>query len=142
MSSATSPTDPPADCMSSSDDPAEPAEILAYRRERGFVAELASPDECMRLIPGLTPEIKGGVRSPRHGQVDPFLTMAALAAAARRAGAELLPDTRVDAITMDGDQSVTAEFVPIGRASIRECTARGMDYSIGLYLPGRSTPDL
>jgi len=36
----------------------------------------------------------------------------------------------------------TDEFVPIGRASIRECTTRAMDYSIGLYLPGRSTPDL
>lgn len=36
----------------------------------------------------------------------------------------------------------TAEFVPIGRASIRECTTKAMDYSIGLYLPGRSTPDL
>ena len=36
----------------------------------------------------------------------------------------------------------TAEFVPSGRASIRECTTRAMDYSIGLYLPGRSTPDL
>ena len=36
----------------------------------------------------------------------------------------------------------TAEFVPIGRASIRECTTRGLDYQIHLYMPGRSTPDL
>ena len=86
--------------------------IIEYRRERGFVAELASPDECARLIPGLTAEIKGGVRSVRHGQVDPFLTMAALARAAHGAGAELLPDTRVDAITMDGDR-VTGVSTPV-----------------------------
>jgi len=36
----------------------------------------------------------------------------------------------------------TAEFVPIGRALIRECTTKGMDYSIALYVPSRSTPDL
>src|SRR2546430_9978261 len=39
------------------DDPVEPADLIAYRRERGFVAELASPDECARLIPGLTANI-------------------------------------------------------------------------------------
>src|SRR5439155_255578 len=64
------------------DDPVEPADLIAYRRERGFVAELASPGECARLIPGLTANIKGGVRSPRPGPVDPILTMAALARAA------------------------------------------------------------
>jgi len=107
------------------DDPAEPVEIVAYRRERGFVAELASPDECVRLIPGLTTEIKGGVRSPRHGQVDPFLAMAALARAARDAGAELLPDTRVDAITMEGDR-ITGVRTPRGRiASERVVNATG-----------------
>jgi len=36
----------------------------------------------------------------------------------------------------------TAGFVPIGRASVRECTTRGLDYSVTLYMPGRSTPDL
>src|SRR5690242_14250706 len=35
----------------------------------------------------------------------------------------------------------TAGFVPIGRASVRECTTRGLDYSVTLYMPGRSTPD-
>jgi len=36
----------------------------------------------------------------------------------------------------------TAGYVPIGRASVRECTTRGLDYSVTLYMPGRSTPDL
>ena len=36
----------------------------------------------------------------------------------------------------------TAELVPIGRALIRECTTKGMDYNISLYVPSRSTPDL
>jgi sarcosine oxidase subunit beta len=107
------------------DDPVEPDDLIAYRSERGFVAELASPDECARLIPGLTAKIKGGVRSPRHGQVDPFLTMAALARAAQGAGAELLPDTPVDAIAMDGDR-VTGVRTPGGPiASERVVIAAG-----------------
>ena len=36
----------------------------------------------------------------------------------------------------------TAGFVPIGRTSVRQCTIKGLDYSIGLYMPGQSTPDL
>src|SRR5438128_6544507 len=39
-------------------DPAEPAEIAAYRRERGFVAEVVSASECARLLPGLTTGVK------------------------------------------------------------------------------------
>ena len=35
----------------------------------------------------------------------------------------------------------TAEFVPIGRALIRDCTPKGMDYSIALYVPS-CLPDL
>jgi hypothetical protein len=35
----------------------------------------------------------------------------------------------------------TADFVPIGRASVRDCAPRGMDYDIALYVPS-CLPDL
>ena len=36
----------------------------------------------------------------------------------------------------------TANFSPIGRASVRHCTTQGMDYRIGLYMPDRFPDDL
>ena len=36
----------------------------------------------------------------------------------------------------------TAQFVPLGRASVRHCTIQGMDYSIGLYMPDLFVQDL
>ena len=85
-------------------DPGDAGELVAYRRERGLVAELASPEECLQRLPGLTSDIKGGVFSPRHGQVDPFAAMAALARAARDAGAALHPDTAVEKIDIESDR--------------------------------------
>jgi hypothetical protein len=63
----------------------------------------------------------------------------------------LLMDVQKSALWVKSERAIaagtlvnlyTAESVPLGRASIRECTTRAMDYSIGLYLPGRFTPDL
>lgn len=36
----------------------------------------------------------------------------------------------------------TANFSPIGRASVRHCTPKGMDYRLGLYMPDRFADDL
>jgi len=35
-----------------------------------------------------------------------------------------------------------ASFSPIGRASVRHCTPKGMDYRLGLYMPDRFADDL
>ncbi len=80
-------------------DPITPEQIVEYRRERGFVAVALSPAECAARLPGLVGRIQGGVFSPRHGQVNPYLTTRALARAAVAAGARLLagaPVTSVD----------------------------------------------
>ncbi len=84
-------------------DPTEPADLLAYRHERGFVAELVSPEDCRRLLPGLTVEIKGGVLSPRHGQVNPILTARSLAQTAEQLGVRFVLRTEVtDILVRDG----------------------------------------
>jgi sarcosine oxidase subunit beta len=80
------------------DDPTEPIDLLHYRHERGFVAELLSPEDCRKLLPGLNHEIKGGVLSPRHGHVNPILTTKSLAAAAARNGAQFWLHTQVSGI--------------------------------------------
>ena len=36
----------------------------------------------------------------------------------------------------------SANFTPIGRASVRHCTPKGMDYRIGLYMPDQFLQDL
>ena len=79
-------------------DATTPEEIVAYRRERGFVAETLTPAECARRLPGLAREIKGGVFSPKHGQVDPFLATRALAREAESKGVRLLAHAPVIAI--------------------------------------------
>jgi glycine/D-amino acid oxidase-like deaminating enzyme len=84
-------------------DPMDPADILAYRHTRGFVAELLSPEECRRCLPPLRSEIKGGVLSPRHGQVNPILTTKSLAyTAARHFGVEFLLHSPVTSIYVNG----------------------------------------
>src|SRR5207248_9355649 len=79
-------------------DPTTPEQIVAYRRERGFVAETLTPAECAARLPGLAREIKGGVFSPKHGQVDPFLTTRALARDAESRGVRLPAHAPVIAI--------------------------------------------
>jgi hypothetical protein len=36
----------------------------------------------------------------------------------------------------------SSDFSPIGRASVRNCTPKGMDYRLGLYMPDRFVDDL
>jgi sarcosine oxidase subunit beta len=85
------------------DDPTEPDDLLAYRLERGFVAERVNPEDCRRLLPGLTREIKGGVLSPRHGQVNPILTARSLAHTAEQLGVRFLPRTEVTDVHVRND---------------------------------------
>ncbi|MBV9597366.1 MAG: FAD-binding oxidoreductase [Chloroflexi bacterium] len=85
-------------------DPMEPADILAYRHARGFVAELLSPEECRRRLPPLRSEIKGGVLSPRHGQVNPILTTKSLAQTAERHfGVKFLLYSPVTSVSVEND---------------------------------------
>jgi sarcosine oxidase subunit beta len=80
------------------------AEILAYRRQRGFVAEALSPEECRKRLPGLAHDVKGGVLSPRHGQVNPILTTRSLAQTAERHfGVEFQLHSEVTGILTSGD---------------------------------------
>jgi sarcosine oxidase subunit beta len=82
------------------DDPIEPEQLAAYRRARGFAAETLTPAECLRLLPGLTPRIKGGVFAPRSGHANPILTTKGLAKAAEEYGATIWTHTAVTGIAV------------------------------------------
>lgn len=101
-------------------DPTVPEDLLAYRRERGFVAELVSPEDCRKLLPGLSREIKGGVLSPRHGHVNPFLTARSLARTIQRMGVRLLVHTAVTGISVANGavQGVVTDQGRIGAAFV------------------------
>ena len=97
-------------------DPTDPRDLLAYRHERGFVAELVSPEDCRKRLPGLTSEIKGGVLSPRHGQVNPILTARSLAATAEHLGVRFLINTEVTDVLVHAG-AVAGVQTPAGRLS-------------------------
>jgi sarcosine oxidase subunit beta len=107
------------------EDPITPDEIVAYRRGRGFTAEAVTPRDCASLLPGVSTRIKGGVLSPKHGQMDPHLATQALARRATAARVRLEPDTPVTGIDVEGGRvrgvrtphgSMVAEWIVIAAA--------------------------
>jgi len=88
------------------DDPFEPAQLVEYRRESGFVAEALTPEECFKLLPQLNPRIKGGVYAPRNGHANPILTTKGLAKAAQDYGAEIWTHTEVTGVDVRDDAVV------------------------------------
>jgi glycine oxidase len=72
-----------------------------YQRSLGLEAEWLTARECRRLEPGLAPGVAGGIRSTVDHQVDPRALSAALELALERAGARLVTDAPVDAVTIE-----------------------------------------
>jgi sarcosine oxidase, subunit beta len=80
------------------DDPLDPKLAVEFRRERGFVAEAVSPEDCRTLLPGIVAENKGGIFSPNNGHANPILTTKGLAQAAIDHGAEVWTNCPVTGI--------------------------------------------
>src|SRR5579872_1753831 len=68
------------------DEPIEPAQIQQFRQQHGYTAEVLSPEDCRKLIPGLRTDVKGGLFSPKSAHINPIVTMKLLARAAAREG--------------------------------------------------------
>ena len=67
-------------------------------------AEWLGASECRQLEPGLHPRIHGGVHAPHEAGVNPAALVAALRAAAERAGVEVATGAEVKRAIMDGDR--------------------------------------
>jgi len=69
---------------------------IALQRGVGIRTELVSPQAAREFLPGLfTDDLVAAAYEPEAGHADPYLTVNAFAAAARRHGATLLLDTPV-----------------------------------------------
>jgi glycine/D-amino acid oxidase-like deaminating enzyme len=70
----------------------------AVDRAHGGVVELLGPEELRRTAPYVSSRMAGGLLCALEGKANPLLATPALARAARRHGASLLPHTEVTAI--------------------------------------------
>ena len=61
-------------------------DLLAYQHSLGLTAHRRSASECRRLVPALSPTLRGGIEVPGDHQVDNRALLRALVEACRRAG--------------------------------------------------------
>ena len=61
-------------------------DLLAYQHSLGLAAHRRSASECRRLVPALSPAVRGGIEVPGDHQVDNRALLAALLQACRVAG--------------------------------------------------------
>ncbi|MDX6571122.1 MAG: hypothetical protein QOC86_278 [Gaiellales bacterium] len=89
---------------------------LSRARAIGLDAELASPEETLRLLPQASPEsLYGSVYMPGDGNLDPHSATYALAAAARELGAEIRTGERVTGIELGPRRELRAVLTESGR---------------------------
>ncbi len=83
----------------------ELARQAGWAKTFGLPLELVSADEAQRLFPPMSTEgVLGAAYLPTDGYIDPSQLTYALAAGARRRGAEIYTNTRVTAIDVDRNQ--------------------------------------
>jgi glycine oxidase len=82
-------------------------DLLAYQHTLGLEAHRRSASECRRLVPALSPALRGGIEVPGDHQVDNRALLGALAEACRRGGVTFV-EQRVAALA-DGPALVLAD---------------------------------
>ncbi len=82
------------------DDRAVLDQMLAFQQSLGLAAERLAATDCRRLVPALSPGIRGGVAVPGDHQVDNRRLLPALLAAGRRAGVTVIGQ-RAAAVVVD-----------------------------------------
>jgi len=82
------------------DDRAVLDQMLAFQQSLGLAAERLAATDCRRLVPALSPGIRGGVAVPGDHQVDNRRLLPAVLAAGRRAGVTVIGQ-RAAAVVVD-----------------------------------------
>jgi len=75
-------------------------QFMSQQRSAGLKVELLTIEDALKLEPHLSPSLCGATFSPMDAQVDPLNLVFALAAAARRNGAQILTQTEVRNISV------------------------------------------
>ena len=68
-------------------------DLLAYQHTLGLEAHRRSASECRRLVPALSPALRGGIEVPGDHQVDNRALLGALVEACRRGGVTFVEGT-------------------------------------------------
>jgi glycine oxidase len=91
------------------DDAEELRRLLSFQQSLGLDVRWATPRQCRRLEPRLSPRVRGGIVAPHEHQVEPRGVVRALVEAATAAGVELRCGVEVpDASELDADHVVLA----------------------------------
>ncbi len=114
---------------------------VALSRSFGLPLELISTQEALKLFPIMNPEgVLGAVYLPTDGMVDPSGVTYALAAGAKKYGAQFFTTTRVQSITQKNGR-VTAVVTDRGTIATEIVVNAGGQWAgeigamVGLYLP-------
>ncbi|MFG3301275.1 glycine oxidase ThiO [Micromonospora chersina] len=122
------------------DDLAEARRLWSYQQGLGLPITPLRPSELRDREPALAPRVRGGAVAPGDHQVDPRRLVAALRAAAERAGAVLRPD-RADVLS-EVDGRVTVVAAGCGAAALTGLPVRPVKGQVlRLRAPGRGAPD-
>jgi glycine oxidase len=68
-------------------------DLLAYQHSLGLAADRRRASECRRLVPALSPAVRGGIEVPGDHAVDNRALLTALVAACRGAGVDVVEGT-------------------------------------------------
>lgn len=83
---------------------------MALQQRVGIQTELLSAESVGELVPGLvTADLFVAAYEPESGYADPYLTVTALARAARRERVAIFPETQVTAISIVGGKATGVE---------------------------------
>jgi glycine oxidase len=114
-------------------------DLLAYQHSLGLQASRRSASECRRLVPALSPTLRGGIEVPGDHHVDNRALLGALVEAGRRAGVTFVessvravepgPGPGPVLVLADGDRLDTDHVLlaaGVGLASIEGLEAAGL----------------
>jgi glycine oxidase len=105
-------------------------DLLAYQHTLGLKAHRRSASECRRLVPALSPALRGGIEVPGDHQVDNRALLGALAAACRHGGVTFV-EQRVTALE-DGPALVLADGRRLGTDLVVLAAGTGLPSIDGL----------
>jgi glycine oxidase len=118
-------------------------QLLAFRESIGLDSHRLSATECRRAIPALSPAINGGAEVPGDHQVDNRLLVAALLAACRRVGVQLVA-RRVAEVALDALGAASGVRTDDGTMIAADTVLAAMGWQTGELggLPGGVLPDV
>jgi sarcosine oxidase subunit beta len=114
---------------------------VARQQQEGLPFRMLDQRDLREEWPHLAEDLPGGLECATDSTVNPVLLTYALAGAARRMGARLLPRTPVQSVITDGQGNVRGVETPNGPIHAGAVVlaagvwTRGIGHSLGLHLP-------